>query len=126
MNRKSILAPVILLALAGASARAQSELGSPKVEATFSASYRQAVEAAFPGYEDAALRKRRGDLAWKYRAGRDALQVRKLDQLEKVMSLPHAAVPPGETHVATPEREYGVIPAEGRVLLLQDPGTPAQ
>ncbi|HEU4759725.1 MAG TPA: hypothetical protein VFT91_07055 [Dehalococcoidia bacterium] len=124
MNRKSILMLVVPLALAGAAARAQSDLGSPKAERTFSASYKQAVEAAFPRYEDAALQGRLNALVQKYPAGRDTLQIRKVDQLERAMSLPHVTAQPGQLRIVTPEREYEVDPAEGRVFLLQKPSAP--
>jgi hypothetical protein len=121
MNRKAILMLVVPLMMAAATARAESDLGSPKTERTFSADYKQAVDAAFPRYQDAGLRKRIDTLLQKYPAGRDTLQIWKLDQLERVLSLPHMTVQPGQMRIISPEREYGADRARGRVFLFQKP-----
>lgn len=130
MNGKAILM-LVPLVMIGPVVSGQSELGSPKAERTFVADYKKAVDAAFPGCEDAGLQKRFNALLQKYPAGRDTLQIWKLDQLEKVMALPHATVQPGQVRITSPEREYGVDRARGRVFLFEKlkaakPMTPAQ
>ena len=86
--------------------------------------YRGVVEASFPRYKNADLKKRFSDIKQKYPRGRDNIKLWSLDAIERTFGLSRQKRESQDTRVETENRAYSADRAKGRVFLYDAEGQP--
>jgi hypothetical protein len=76
--------------------------------------YAALVERAFPPFDGAVLSRRLATIRRAYPEGYDTVNVRKIEDLEALLGLPHSAVNGGD-YVATEKATYGISATSGRI-----------